>query len=417
MTAWTKLKKNKPAIFSFFYIIFLVIASFTLPSFLTYEFSEQEIWNKHSLPNFGQSALVIDDAWVENFSPKTLVENYNFSSSEKLILQAKHISSQGVILNWEPIQKCESYKIYRSIDEENVGLPMEELPREQVEYLDTNNIEIGEKYFYRISCVENFTESEPSDFLMLKISLTLNLSEARKFSLEAKIGETVETFPHYLGTDYLGRDLLSRLFAGAQVSLTVGLLAPLIYILIGVIYGSLAGYFGGMTDNLMMRFADMVYTIPELLTVIMLQVFLGSGLRTLIIAMVISTWANSARQIRGEVLRIKEFEFVHASRSLGAKLPRIMFRHLIPNMLGTILVLFTLAIPQAIFTEAFLSFVGLGISPPLTSWGTITREGAKVFLTYPHELIFPASFICVTMLAFNILGDGLRDALDSKLND
>ena len=157
-----------------------------------------------------------------------------------------------------------------------------------------------------------------------------------------------------------------------------------------------------------------VSTVPELLVVILLQVVMGSGVITLIIAMVAIAWARSAGQIRGEVLRLREMEFVHASKVLGTSFRKIVMRHLLPNVMGTVLVLLTLAVPAAIFTEAFLSFIGLGVQPPMASWGVVTKEGARVFLTYPHELLIPSLLICATMLAFNLLGDGLRDALDPK---
>jgi oligopeptide transport system permease protein len=260
-----------------------------------------------------------------------------------------------------------------------------------------------------------FGDSPASPDLVAEPKLALPLAVAQTLDPAAKVGSMVLTRPHYLGTDYLGRDLLSRVLAGARVSLTIGFVAPLLYILFGIIFGSIAGYFGGLIDDIMMRVADVISTVPELLVVILLQVVLGSGITTLIIAMVAVSWARSARQIRGEVLRLREMEFVHAAKVLGTGFRKIVFRHLLPNVMGTVLVMLTLAVPQAIFTEAFLSFIGLGIAPPMTSWGLVTKEGARVFLTYPHELIIPSALICTTMLAFNLFGDGLRDALDPKL--
>ncbi|TWW10830.1 Oligopeptide transport ATP-binding protein [Planctomyces bekefii] len=173
--------------------------------------------------------------------------------------------------------------------------------------------------------------------------------------------------------------------------------------------------FGGLVDEVMMRMADVVATVPELLLVILLQVVMGSGLATLVIALVAGSWSRSARQIRGEVLRLKELEFVHAAKVLGTGTGSIILRHLLPNVMGTVLVLLTVGVPYAIFSEAFLSFIGLGIEPPMASWGVVAKEGARVFQTYPHELLIPSLFICLTMLAFNLFGDGLRDALDPKL--
>ncbi|MEN2767182.1 ABC transporter permease [Ornithinibacillus xuwenensis] len=219
---------------------------------------------------------------------------------------------------------------------------------------------------------------------------------------------------HWFGTDNLGRDIFARTWEGAKISLFIGLMAAFLDLIIGVIWGAIAGFSGGKVDEYMMRIADILSGVPYLLVVILLMVVMGQGLWTMIIAMVITGWINMARIVRGQVMQLRSEEYVLASRSLGAGKTRLLFKHLVPNTLGPILVTLTLTVPTAIFTEAFLSFLGLGVPAPLASWGTMTDEALGALQYYPYQLFFPAFFICLTMLAFNVIGDGMRDALDPK---
>jgi len=202
---------------------------------------------------------------------------------------------------------------------------------------------------------------------------------------------------------------------GARISLLIALVATLVNFFIGVIYGGIAGFAGGRVDNLMMRVVDVIATVPLLLYVILLMVIFEPGLKTIMIAIGTVYWVNMARIVRGQILAIKEQEFVLAARTLGASSSRILFRHLIPNTMGPIIVALAMMIPSAIFTEAFLSFIGLGVSAPMASWGTLANDAVSGLRTYPYQLFYPALFISVTVLAFNFLGDGLRDALDPRL--
>lgn len=220
---------------------------------------------------------------------------------------------------------------------------------------------------------------------------------------------------HWLGTDNLGRDLAVRILYGARISLSIGLAASFITFFVGVIYGGIAGYFGGKVDSVMMRIVDILYGIPLLLYIILFMVVLKPGLTNIFIALGLVYWLGMARIVRGQILSLKEQEYVLAARLTGASAWRIILRHLIPNSMGPIIVTMTLAIPEAIFTEAFLSFIGLGVAAPMASWGVLASEGVTSLRSYPFQLLFPAVAISLTMLSFNFLGDGLRDALDPRM--
>ncbi|MGN6812142.1 MAG: ABC transporter permease [Thermomicrobiales bacterium] len=217
---------------------------------------------------------------------------------------------------------------------------------------------------------------------------------------------------HVMGTDQLGRDVLSRVIWGSRVSLLVGLVAQLIVLAIGVPVGALAGFFGGKTDLVLMRFVDVMYAFPQLLFVILLMSMWGRGLTNIFIAIGLTGWVTLARLVRAQFLALREKDYVLAARSIGATNSRLMLRHLLPNTLTPIIVALTFGIPTAIFTEAFLSFINVGISPPQTSWGLMVGENQSYLRSYPWMLVWPSIALGLTMLSFTFLGDGLRDALD-----
>lgn len=220
---------------------------------------------------------------------------------------------------------------------------------------------------------------------------------------------------YVLGTDSLGRDVLTRLMYGTRISLMVALMATLVNMVIGILYGGIAGYVGGTVDTIMMRIVDIISTIPLTLYVILIMQVLGSGLQSIIVALGSVYWVDMARVVRGQILSLKQQEFVVAAKTIGSSSRTILFDHLIPNALGSILVTMTMLIPSAIFMEAFLGYLGIGLQPPLASLGTMCNDASANLRTSPHELLIPALMICAIMFAFNFVGDGLRDALDPKL--
>ena len=260
-----------------------------------------------------------------------------------------------------------------------------------------------------------------------------NLGPMEYSQLETQYMEETgeKLFPHLLGTDSLGRDYFIRVIYGTRVSLSVGVVAAVMVLIIGLLYGSIAGYFGGTVDLIMMRIVDIIYSLPDMLIIILLSVVLnetltpllagtalaklGTNMISMFIVFALLYWVGMARLIRGQILTIKNNEYVLAARAIGTKDGRILRKHILPNCLSVIIITTALQVPSAIFTESYLSFLGLGVSAPLTSLGSLANDARGAMQSYPHRLVVPAIIICLIVLALNLLGDGLRDAFDSKL--
>lgn len=233
--------------------------------------------------------------------------------------------------------------------------------------------------------------------------------------MNSKIGDLPPSAEHWFGTDRMGRDLFSRVWFAGRISIAIGIIATIIQVFIGSLYGGVMAYFGGWVDEVMMRVIEVITSVPELLLIIIMTMVLGNGYVQLTIALTVTSWAGTARLIRGQLMQLRESEYVLAAQVLGASPSRIIIKHFIPNTIGVLILNIASSIPSYIFMEAGLSFIGIGLQPPNTSWGSLISYGRDVMAFYPTQLLFPSLALCITVLAFNLLGDGLRDALDPRL--
>ena len=417
----SRFQKNRRATFSGIFVLSLILFSIVGPLIWHTDPTLQDVSQISQPPWADRSVNIIQE---DSANPSLLTERVD---TFQFIGQP---NTKVVHLKWPVADNDTSYQLYRSIvpisDDQALGLPITKLAPGENQFSDKLNLK-PKTYYYSLVSFQGDNQNKSLSTISVKPSRVLFLDEAIQRGLTSKQDHntynSVYSLPlHPLGTDYLGRDMLARLMHGARISLFIGIVAPLLYILLGVVYGSLAGFMGGAIDQLMMRFSDFVVALPFLLFMILFKVIFGigpgeSGVLPMMIAMIILLWPATARLIRGQVLVIREEAYVNASKLLGANNIYLISRHMIPNTLGLIMVNITFAVPTAIFTEAFLSFIGMGVSPPTPSWGAMCNEGLKTMLTSPHELFFPAILISATVLSFNLLGDGLRDAFDSKLRD
>ena len=427
---WRCLRRNTRALLSLYIVIALLLFTLAGPLLWPLDPALQDLEQISQAPGLGRYALVVPDRpTVPTITavpdglppgPRDYIEGLR-------TLGPPH--SEGVTLAWEAVPGASGYQLYRHELEpsgsDDLGLPLVRLRPAQLSYRDRLGLETRQ-YFYSVVAVFGQREAASYRSLPVQVEQAIRLSDARSRNLPGRagapvqVGSQVRLKPHPLGTDYLGRDMLARLMWGARSSLFIGIVAPLLYVAIGLAYGGLAGYSGGRTDNLMMRFADFVIALPFLLFMILFKVAFGlgpgaSGIGPLLLALVLLSWPATARLVRGQVLQIREQAYIAAARLMGASAPYLVVRHMLPNVMGVLLVSLTFAIPTAIFIEAFLSFIGMGVVPPTPSWGSMCNDGIRTMLSHPHELFFPALFISITVLAFNLLGDGLRDAMDARL--
>ncbi len=425
--AWMRLRKNRQALASLWVICLLLLFTLFGPLAWRVDPAEQVLNRVDEPPSLTHALKVLPDLppFDEQVAPG--VDPSPEANGATLPAPARlewigHPSVQAVRLRWAPVPGAAGYLVYRSGDRPSgdyYGLPVGTVEGGNVvSFEDAFNLRAG-TYFYSVAA-KNGAASTRAVTREVKLEPGIPLADAQATKPDAKPGDLLSYPVRPFGTDNLGRDLLARLMAGARVSLFIGLFAPLLSVLIGVLLGGIAGFLGGRVDQSLMRFTDFVLGLPFLLFMILFKVAMGkapgeSGIAPMLLAWVTLAWPGAARLTRGQVLQLRESEFLQASRLLGARPIALLLRHLIPNTLGVILVSLTFAIPSAIFTEAFLSFIGMGVVPPTPSWGSMCYDGIQTFLTQPHEFLTPAFFIILAVLAFNLLGDGLRDALDPRL--
>ena len=420
--AWLRLKANRRALVSLFLVIGLLLFTLIGPWLWQVNPASQDLDQVSQPPGVDRSALVVDPytPWLGGATAGTGLR------------LAEPATTQSVRLAWDALPSARGHRVYRNLfpvgPELAYGIPRAEFfDNATLTFEDRLDIKSGTYYYTIVALNADGSLSRETSALTVDVQRVTTVAEARERGLvanEAALvpGDRVELALHPLGTDYLGRDMLARLMAGARVSLFIGIGAPLCFVLFGVFFGSVAGFIGGKTDQVMMRFADFVVALPFLLFMILFKIAFGigpgeSGVMPMLVALVLLMWPATARLVRGQILQIREQGYISASQLLGAKTHYLILRHMLPNTLGVVLVTLTFAIPNAIFTEAFLSFIGMGVAPPTPSWGSMSNEGIKTMLTTPHELIFPAALISTTVLAFNLLGDGLRDALDARMRN
>ena len=426
--AWLRLKRNRRALLSLYIILGLLTFTVLGPFVWRVDPASQDVDQVSQTPWADRTATIVAPyhAWQ---GARAISERTDTSPASSLQL-AEPANTQVVRLVWSAIPKATGYRIYRNIllpgSERDLGLPLGELyGSDNVSFEDRLDLDPMRYYYTLAPFGADGVERTDAAPLLVDVTrvITEDLAVARGLvppGAKLQPGEVVHLALHPFGTDYLGRDLLARLMYGARVSLFIGIVAPFFYVLAGILYGSTAGFVGGRTDSLLMRLADFVIALPFLLFMILFKIAFGigpgeSGILPLLVALILLSWPGTARLVRGQILQIREEAYIGASRLLGAPTNYLILRHMIPNTLGVILVTLTFAVPGAIFTEAFLSFIGMGVAPPTPSWGSMCNDGIKTMLTHPHELIFPATFISITVLAFNLLGDGLRDALDARM--
>lgn len=426
--AWIRLKANRRAFGSMFFIIAMILFGVVGPFFSRFDFQEQDLYQASKPPWADREFTVV--APYQPWSGLQVSEYSTSTTTSENLQLVGDATTDHVRIAWAPVRGASGYRVYRNTLDPQPdgppGLPLNDVAGETATSFEDRLDLQGQSYWYSVVALDA-DGLEYAGFATLEVDVTRVITaaaaEERGLVEDASsltIGEIVEYKWHPLGTDYLGRDMLARLMHGARVSLYIGIVAPLLFVIAGVLYGAAAGFLGGRWDHILMRFADFVVALPFLLFMILFKVVFGiepgdSGITAMLIALVLLSWPATARLVRGQILQIREEGFVSASRLLGTKTRWLILRHMIPNTLGVILVTFTFAVPSAIFTEAFLSFIGMGVEPPTPSWGSMCNDGIKTMEIAPHELVFPALFISATVLAFNVFGDGLRDALDARM--
>ena len=405
---WRRLKSNKIAILSLIIIIVLTLGAIFIPMFWKYDYKTQDlelanipvVMKVYPLEN-GKNIYVTPQYTVVVVDKKGNLEGLAEAKNKDMTAKKNYYEVNGSEICVDYSAYSEASKEFKKIEKKAAKKGLNKINIKGITYL--------EEYFAGTDTTE-VTVEEAKNILENKIQRTLVSSDGKELTNQEKLRNKT----YLLGTDGLGRDLFIRIVYGARISLLVGFFAAFINFVVGVFYGAIAGYCGGAVDNIMMRVIDVLDSIPMTLYVILIMVVVGPGITSIILALGLTFWVKMARIVRGQVLTLKQQEFVKAAIVTGADTKRIIIKHLIPNMMGPIMVNIAMQIPSAIFNEAFLSFVGLGISAPMASWGTLCNDALAGIYVYPYQMVFPAIAISVTILTFNLFSDGLRDAFDPK---
>ena len=445
--AFSRIRKDKMALSCLALILAILAIGLFVPFFFPAETSGVPYFNLQNpndidqSPTMGEKMMVVDD--VALVPTDVMAEGLNLNAPllapDKLVppTSVKIVgvgTVSGITLVWNAVEGVSGYQIYRTTKSKDFnedelrsgaierGIMVGELTGPGlISYTDAMGLDSSESYAYSITTyVDVPGESEKAvstaaAIVTTALEKTISISDAQLIHPSAQVGQEIKGRAHPFGTDGLGRDVLSRMIKGTQVDMLLALFVPLVSIMVGLIYGSISGLLGKKTDLVMMRIVEIVDNFPDLLFFILLQVAIGKGLFSLFVAMTLFWWAGFARIVRGEVLRLREIEFVQASRLLGAPLMRIVTKHVGPNLLGLVIIAWSARIPSVIAFETFLSMLGLGLEQPNPSWGNVVFDAARRLQVNPIQFFLPAAVLGSTLLAFYLLGNSLRDAFDPNL--
>lgn len=420
--AWIRLKANRRALISLYIVVFMLAFTIIGPWVWTVDPSAIDPDQISQPPGADREVFIA--------APYTPWDTNSIDVPVTGMTLIGEATTQRIRMAWAPMPGAAGYRVYRNHfpveTGKALGLPLVTILNATETWFE-DRLDLKARDYYYAVVATDATGHRISEPVAIDVApqrvITADEAIGRgiaKANEPPAIGAAMKLKLHPLGTDYLGRDMLSRLMHGARISLFIGIFAPFAYVILGIAYGALAGFLGGLVDQFMMRFADFVVALPFLLFMIVFKLAFSveageSGIYAMLVAMIVLLWPGTARLVRGQILQIREEGYVSAAKLMGANTNYLVIRHMIPNTMGVILVTLTFAVPSAIFTEAFLSFIGMGVAPPTPSWGSMCNEGLKTMLTTPHELLFPAALISITVLVFNLLGDGLRDALDARM--
>ena len=405
---WRRLKANKVAMVSMIAIVVITLGAIVIPWFWPYSYKQQDL-NLANLPavmkvypvDEENSIYVTPQYMLMVVSPKGELKGLAEATRKDMAQKKNYFDINGKAVVVDYSFYSDALKEYKKLEKSAKKSGNNMVQVKKADYL---------KQYFEGTDTKEISLSEAQDILENKMARTQVTCDGEPLTHQV----SVKNQTYLLGTDGLGRDLFIRIVYGARISLLVGFFAAFINFVVGVFYGAIAGYAGGQTDNIMMRIVDVLDSIPMTLYVILIMVVVGPGIVSIILALGLTFWVKMARIVRGQVLTLKQQEFALAAYVIGAGKLRILFKHLIINCMGPIIVSTTLMVPEAIFTESFLAFIGIGISLPQASWGTLASEARSVIQSYPLQIVWPVLAICLTVLSLNFIGDGVGEALDPK---